>query len=48
MDGYNFDQDATPASYRAGREKVAAVLGHLSAKDQAKVLGGTAARLFKF
>ncbi len=48
MAGYNFDQDATPASYRAGLEKVAAVLGHLSAEDQAKVLGGTAARLFKF
>jgi predicted TIM-barrel fold metal-dependent hydrolase len=48
MAGYNFDQDATPASYRAGREKVAVVLTHLSAEDQAKVLGGTAARLFKF
>jgi predicted TIM-barrel fold metal-dependent hydrolase len=48
MAGYNFDADATPASYRAGREKVAAVLGHLPAEDQAKVLGGTAARLFKF
>ncbi|HEV7406840.1 MAG TPA: amidohydrolase family protein [Chthoniobacteraceae bacterium] len=48
MAGYNFDQDATPATYRAGRAKVEAVLAHLSADDQAKVLGGTAARLFKF
>lgn len=48
MAGYTFDQDATPATYRASREKVAAVIAHLSAEDRAKVLGGTAARLFKF
>lgn len=48
MAGYTFEADATPATYRASREKIAAVIAHLSTADQAKVLGGTAARLFKF
>ncbi len=40
--------DATADSYRAAREKGRALISHLSADDQAKVLGGTAARLFGF
>ena len=34
--------------YRAYRERVRSYLTDLSAEDQAKVLGGTAARLFGF
>ena len=46
--GGGFGEDATPASYRAYREKVRGFLAHLSADDQAKVLGGTAAKLYGF
>ena len=46
--GGGFGPDATGASYRAYREKVRSYLTHLSAEDQAKILGGTAARLFGF
>lgn len=46
--GGGFGEDATPASYRGYREKVAALLGHLPPADIAKVLGGTAARLYGF
>jgi predicted TIM-barrel fold metal-dependent hydrolase len=39
---------ATPESYRAERERGRQLIANLSAGDQAKVLGGTAARLFGF
>jgi predicted TIM-barrel fold metal-dependent hydrolase len=39
---------ATAESYRAERERGRQLIAHLSAGDQAKVLGGTAARLFGF
>jgi predicted TIM-barrel fold metal-dependent hydrolase len=46
--GGGFDADATGASYRAYREKIRSYLTDLHAEDQAKVLGGTAAKLFRF
>jgi predicted TIM-barrel fold metal-dependent hydrolase len=46
--GGGFEARATGGSYRAYREKVRSYLTDLSAEDQAKVLGGTAARLFGF
>lgn len=46
--GGGFGPEATGASYRAARERARSFIAHLSAADQAKVLGGTAARLFKF
>ena len=46
--GGGFDEKATADSYRAAREIVRSFIGHFSADDQAKVLGGTAARLFGF
>jgi predicted TIM-barrel fold metal-dependent hydrolase len=46
--GGGFGPDATGTSYRAAREQVRSYLTHLSADDQAKILGGTAARLFGF
>lgn len=48
MYGGGFGAGATGASYQAARERVAGYLTHLSSADQAKVLGGTAARLFAF
>lgn len=45
--GGGFGAEATPASYRAARERTRSYLEHLSKEDQAKVLGGTAARLFR-
>ena len=46
--GGGFSAAATPETYRAVRENSRRLVGHLSASDQAKVLGGTAARLFGF
>jgi predicted TIM-barrel fold metal-dependent hydrolase len=46
--GGGFGSDATAASYRAARETARSYIAHLPAADQAKVLGGTAARLFRF
>jgi predicted TIM-barrel fold metal-dependent hydrolase len=46
--GGGFGADATPASYRAERERIVSYLAHFSKADQAKVLGGTAARVFRF
>jgi predicted TIM-barrel fold metal-dependent hydrolase len=46
--GGGFNADATPESYRAERERIRGYLAHLSDIDQAKIMGGTAARLFKF
>jgi predicted TIM-barrel fold metal-dependent hydrolase len=46
--GGGFSADATGASYRAYRERLRSHLSSLPAVDQAKVLGGTAARLYGF
>jgi predicted TIM-barrel fold metal-dependent hydrolase len=46
--GGGFNATATPDSYRATRERTRSYIAHLSASDQAKVLGGNAARLFQF
>jgi predicted TIM-barrel fold metal-dependent hydrolase len=46
--GGGFGPGATADSYLAMHKKVRALLGDLSAADQAKVLGGTAAKLFGF
>ena len=46
--GGGFGAGATGATYRAYRERVRSYLSDLSDADQAKVLGGTAARLFGF
>lgn len=46
--GGGYDEKATAESYRATREKARAFIAHLPADDQAKVLGGTAMRLFGF
>jgi predicted TIM-barrel fold metal-dependent hydrolase len=46
--GGGFEAGATGASYRAARERARSFIAHLSADDQAKVLGGTAARFLKF
>ena len=43
-----FDENATPESYGAYRERIRGLLAHLSADDQAKVLGGTAVKLYGF
>jgi predicted TIM-barrel fold metal-dependent hydrolase len=46
--GGGFDVGTTGESYRKARERVAAHLSFLPAGDLAKVLGGTAVRLYKF
>jgi predicted TIM-barrel fold metal-dependent hydrolase len=46
--GGGFNASATGDSYRSYREQVAELLSYLSADDQAKILGGTAAKLFGF
>jgi predicted TIM-barrel fold metal-dependent hydrolase len=46
--GGGFNADATGDSYRQAFEKASAQLSHLSADEQGKILGGTAARLFGF
>ena len=46
--GGGFGAGTTPESYRAERERARRLVSHLSEADQAKVLGGTAARLFRF
>jgi predicted TIM-barrel fold metal-dependent hydrolase len=48
MYGGGFGATATGKSYRAERERVAALLAHLSDADRAKVFGGTAAKLMGF
>lgn len=47
MFGGGYNEKATGKSYRAERERVASLLAHLNEGDRAKVLGGTAAKLFK-
>ena len=44
--GGGFSAEATAESYRATRERTRSFIAHLSEADQAKVLGGTAARLY--
>jgi predicted TIM-barrel fold metal-dependent hydrolase len=46
--GGGFGAGTTPASYRAARERARSCVAHLSEAAQAQVLGGTAARLFRF
>lgn len=46
--GGGFNAAATGETYRAAFERARSFIDHLSAADQAKVLGGTAARLFGF
>lgn len=46
MHGGGYDAKATGATYKAERDRVAAILSHLTAADRAKVFGGTAAKLF--
>ncbi len=46
--GGGFGAEASGASYRAYRERVRSYLADMPAEDQAKVLGGTASRLFGF
>jgi len=46
--GGGFGAGSTGVSYRAFRERVRTYLADLPADDQAKVLGGTAARILKF
>jgi predicted TIM-barrel fold metal-dependent hydrolase len=46
--GGGFGAYTTGRSYRAYRERVRSYLPDLSAADQAKVLGGTAAKLYEF
>jgi predicted TIM-barrel fold metal-dependent hydrolase len=46
--GGGFGAEATAESYRKARERVRSYLAHLSEADQAKVLGGSAARLLGF
>lgn len=48
MFGGGFGSGATPASYKAERDRVAALLAHLSEADRAKVFGGTAAKFMGF
>jgi predicted TIM-barrel fold metal-dependent hydrolase len=46
--GGGFDEKATAESYRAVRERTRSLIAHFSEADQAKVLGGNAAKLFRF
>ncbi|HEY2411441.1 MAG TPA: amidohydrolase family protein [Pirellulaceae bacterium] len=46
--GGGFGAETTGESYRQAFERARSYLAHLSAADQAKILGGTAAKLFGF
>jgi predicted TIM-barrel fold metal-dependent hydrolase len=46
--GGGFNGSATPESYRAAFEHGRSYISHLSAADQAKILGENAVRLFDF
>jgi predicted TIM-barrel fold metal-dependent hydrolase len=45
--GGGFNAQTTPESYRAERERARSYIAHLPEADQAKILGGTAVRLFR-
>lgn len=47
MFGGGYNEKATGKSLKAERDRVAALLAHLTEADRAKVFGGTAAKLFK-
>ena len=47
MYGGGFSASATGARYKAERDRIAALLTHLSDADRARIFGGTAAKLFK-
>ena len=47
MFGGGYNEKATGKSLKAERDRVAALLAHLTDADRAKVFGGTAAKLFK-
>lgn len=46
--GGGFSGDATPKSYRATLDRTRALIGFLSAEDQAKIIGENAKQLFAF
>ena len=46
--GGGFNAQATGESYRSYREMIGGLLAHLPAGDRAKILGGTAAKLYGF
>lgn len=46
--GGGFNAEATGESYRAAFDRAESFLGHLTQSDRAKILGGTAVRLFGF
>ena len=46
--GGGFGPGATTESYRAARERTRSYLAGMSKEDQAKVMGGTAVRVFRF
>lgn len=46
--GGGFGADATGESYRVAFDRAESLLGHLAESDRAKILGGTAVRLFGF
>jgi predicted TIM-barrel fold metal-dependent hydrolase len=46
--GGGFGAGVTAKAYRAERERIAGYLAHLTAAERAKVLGGNAAKLFRF
>lgn len=48
MWGGGWHAGTVPAAYRTERERVRGLVGHLSAADQEKVFGGTAARVLGF
>ena len=48
ISGGGFGATATPQSYREAFERNRSFIDHLSAADQAKILGGTAKKLFGF
>lgn len=46
--GGGFNAEATPDSYRDYRNRVDSLLSHLSESERAKILGGTATRIYRF
>jgi predicted TIM-barrel fold metal-dependent hydrolase len=47
MYGGGYGATATPASYRAERDRLRNLLPYVPRADQDKILGGTAARVFR-